>query len=1193
MPLILPYKRIANFKERIKEVNVQKGTFYIRFSKGDGNLKLRNVLTGGLLFSTLLFSLGSTGEFSKAKATAPITIENPKPEGKKLSLWYNEPAKDWEKQALPIGNGYMGGMVFGGVQQERIQFNEKTLWTGGPSSTSEYTYGNRDGAASHLGSIREKLSKGDKSGAERESTQFLTGLQKGFGSYQNFGDIYLDFNMPDGSSFSNYRRELNLNEGISTVSYNYKGVQYNREYFASYPDRVMVMRLTASESKQLSLDVRPTSAQGGQVTSKDNKITIKGQIANNGMKYESEFKVLNEGGTLTAENGKIKVANADSLTIIMTAATDYENKYPSYKGEDPHQKVEKIMSAISNKSYEVLKYTHIKDYYSLFNRVSLNLGGEKPSVPTNELLASYSKENSKYLEELFFQYGRYLLISSSRPGTLPANLQGVWNNSNTPPWESDYHFNINLQMNYWPAEVTNLSETAEPLMDYVDSLREPGRVSAEKHFGVTGGGWTVNTMNNPFGFTAPGWGLGWGWAPSANAFIGQNLWEHYKFTDDKQYLQEKIYPILKEAAVFHSKFLVEDQNKKLVVSPCWSPELGGISNGCAFDQQLVYELFSNVIEASEVLQVDNVFRDELKAKRDKLFPPIQIGRYGQVQEWKDDIDDPGETHRHISQLVALYPGSMINHNTPEWLEAAKVTLNHRGDEGTGWSKANKINLWARLLDGDHAYKILQGQLTGSTLSNLFDTHPPFQIDGNFGATSGIAEMLIQSHTDSIQLLPALPKAWKDGSYKGLRARGAFTIDADWKNGTPTVIQVTSDHGNDVKLKSPMFNTSFTVTRVGTNTPVPFTKDGDTISFKTEAGKKYKIESMLSFDLESPSSVTAGNTVKVKANLSNFGTLKSSSGEVVVKAPESWNVKPIKVAFEGVEPGKSKTIEADLSVPIDVVANKYSIEAEVTTDSGTISKSNQIEVTPAVKLISANVDPYPISSEGGSTTLKVKVQNEIKEKVTPGKIELQLPEGWNAQPLATDFQLSAGGEETYSFVITPPSQFKGVKEVEVSVKFRNAVVTSTKVQVASGGIYLSDISWVKATAGWATVQKDKSTDKNPISLLGTTGPITYKKGIGTHSKSEITYDISNSTYKRFHSYVGIDQEPGGKGGSVVFKVLLDGAEVFNSGTMYYNTPAKFVDVDLTGKKELKLVVDDAGNGNGNDHADWADAWLSFK
>ncbi|MGG1676200.1 glycosyl hydrolase family 95 catalytic domain-containing protein [Neobacillus sp. NRS-1170] len=1156
-------------------------------------MKYKNLLIGGLLSSTLLFSLGSPGVFVKAKETSPSSIETPKNEEKKLSLWYNQPAKNWETQALPIGNGYMGGMVFGGIQQEHIQFNEKTLWTGGPNSTGDYTYGNRDGAADHLDSIRGKLSKGDKSGAEKESSQFLTGLQDGFGDYQNFGDIYLDFNMPDQASFSNYRRELNLNEGIASVAYNYKDVHYTREYFASYPDHVMVMRLNASKSGQISLDVRPTSAQGGKISSIDNTITIRGQIANNGMKYEAEFKVLNEGGTLTSENGKIKVANADTLTIIMTAATDYENKYPDYKGKDSHQKIEEIMASISEKTYDSLKSTHIIDYQSLFNRVSLDLGGKEPSIPTNELLASYSNTNNKYLEELFFQYGRYLLIASSRPGTLPANLQGVWNNSNTPPWDSDYHFNINLQMNYWPAEVTNLSETALPLVNYVDSLREPGRVSAEKHFGVTGGGWTVNTMNNPFGFTAPGWGLGWGWAPSANAFISQNLWEHYKFTDDKEYLKEKIYPIIKEAAEFHSKFLVEDQNKKLVVSPCWSPEIGGISDGCAFDQQLVYELFSNVIEASEVLHTDEVFRAELKAKRDQLFPPIQIGRYGQVQEWKDDIDDPAETHRHISQLVALYPGSMINHNTPEWLNAAKVTLNHRGDEGTGWSKANKINLWARLLDGEHAYKILQGQLTGSTLSNLFDTHPPFQIDGNFGATSGIAEMLIQSHTESIQILPALPKAWKDGSYKGLKARGAFTIDTNWKNGVPAVIHLTSDHGNDAKLKSPMFNAPFTLTRIGDNKKMKFTKDGDTISFKTQPGKTYKIESLLNFDLESTNSVTAGNTVKVKVHLSNPGTLESPSGEVIVKAPEGWNVKPFKVAFEGIEPGESKTVEADLSVPIDTVSNNYSIEAELSTGNGTISKSNQIEVTPAVKLISTNVEPNPISVEGGSTTLNVRVQNELTETVTPGKIELQLPDGWNAQPSTKDFQLPAGGEETYSFVVSPPTNFKGMKEVGVSVILGNSVVTSAKVQVVSGGVYLSDIPWVKATVGWATIQIDKSIDGNPLSLLKTTGPMTFNKGIGTHAKSEITYDISNSNYKRFNSYVGIDHETGGNGGSVVFKVLLDGVEEFNSGTMYYNTPAKFVDVDLTGKKELTLVVGDAGNGNGNDHADWADAWLSNK
>ncbi|WHX26107.1 glycoside hydrolase N-terminal domain-containing protein [Virgibacillus halodenitrificans] len=796
--------------------------------------KFKNRLAGSALTVALLLPASmepipvNAGELQEAKSIPP---EN------KLALWYDEPAADWENEALPIGNGHMGGMVFGGIEKEHIQFNDKTLWSGGPNSRPDYTYGNRNGAATHLESVREKIAQGDKSGAQNEAYNYLTGLQTGFGSYQNFGDIYLDFDNVDADNVNNYRRELDIEDGMARVSYTFDDVKYKREYFVSYPDRVMVMHLSASEAEKLSLEVKPRSAQNAKVTATDDTITIRGKLDSNQMLHEAKFKVVNEGGSLSTNEASINVKDADKLTIVMTAATDYENNYPNYKGEDPHQQVEDIITKASGKTYEELKNTHLEDYQSLFSRVSLDLNGEKPTIPTDELLSNYGNGNQS-LEELMFQYGRYLLISSSRPGTLPANLQGVWNNSNTPPWESDYHFNINLQMNYWPAEVTNLSETAEPLVDYVDSLREPGQVTAETHFGVKGKGWVVNTMNNPFGFTAPGWGLGWGWAPSANAFISQNLWEHYQFTKDVEYLEEKIYPIIKEAAEFHAEFLTEDTEGNLVINPCWSPEIGGISDGCAFDQQLVWELFSNVIEASEILGVDAEFREELIAKREKLHSPVKVGRYGQVQEWKEDIDDPNNQHRHVSQLVALYPGTMINRDTPEWLEAAKVTLNHRGDAGTGWSKANKINLWARLLDGNHAYKILQGQIANSTLENLFDTHPPFQIDGNFGYTSGVAEMLLQSHLDTIDILPALPDAWSQGKYKGLVARGGFEVDVEWAHSRATKVTIKSKEGKEANVFYPGLDGAKIVTSSGEQVNYQVEEDG--LVFSTKAGESYTI-----------------------------------------------------------------------------------------------------------------------------------------------------------------------------------------------------------------------------------------------------------------------------------------------------------------------------------------------------------------
>ena len=792
----------------------------------------------------------------------------------KLALWYDEPATNWENEALPIGNGYMGGMIFGSVASERIQYNEKTLWSGGPGAWEGYNGGNKEGAWEAVQEIRKILADGGT--PSNDLYQRVCGDQRAYGAYQNFGDIFLDFKSHEESKVTNYRRELNIEESLSTVKYNYKGVNYEREYFCSYPDNVMVIKLKADKASSLTVDVRNEGAHNGKNLSvENNTLILSGAIEDNGMKYESQIKVINTGGSIQDKEDRISVENADEITIIMSAGTDYVNEYPTYKGEDPHSAVTERINNAVNLGYDELKSRHIEDYKNLFDRVNLNLGELKLDKPTDEMLNEYKTNQSNSLETLFFQYGRYLLISSSREGSLPANLQGVWNNSNNPPWSSDYHFNVNIQMNYWPAEVANLSETAIPLVEYVESLREPGRKTAEMHCGIEGAmenknGWTVNTMNNPFGFTAMGWEFDWGWAPTSNAWISQNLWEHYQFTEDKDYLRENIYPIMKEAAQFWTQFLVEythsDGKTYLVSSPSYSPEHGPRTVGTTFDQELIWQLFTDTIKASETLGIDEEFRAELENKRERLLKP-QIGKHGQVQEWKDDIDDPNNNHRHISHLVGLYPGTQINQkDTPELYEAAKVTMNHRGDGGTGWSKANKINLWARLLDGDRAHRLLENQLTTSTLENLFDTHPPFQIDGNMGAVSGMAEMLVQSHLGTINPLPALPTAWEDGSFDGLKARGNFEISANWNNNSLNLLKIKSSSGNDCYLEYPGI-TEAIITDANGNKITPEVVSENVVKFQTEVNGEYKVEGM---PMEKPEKV---NGLKALRNGDNSVSLK--------------------------------------------------------------------------------------------------------------------------------------------------------------------------------------------------------------------------------------------------------------------------------------------------------------------------------
>lgn len=791
-----------------------------------------------------------------------------------LVLWYHDPAQNWQGylyNPLPIGNGALGAMVFGGVDQEHVQFNEHTLWTGGPGSAQggqPYNFGNwYSPRPSALETVRTTI-QGELSEVTRPDDSATWGASllcqdaDGYGAYQAFGDAYITLTSPP-AAYTAYRRQLDLNTGITTTTYAADGVTYRREFLASYPDGVIAGQLTASTRAAQSFTVSIAAPGSGPatVTSADGRITLRGSLSDNGMNYEAQLQVLADGtqAKVTGNaDGSVTVTTADSVVLVLTAGTDYAGSYPDYRGADPHKRVTAVLDAAVKRPFTAVRGRHLDDYQELFGRVSLQIpqvpGGVDPSLDIDDqmnLLDQAMTDEAanedvitalnRNLEPLLFQFGRYLLISSSRSGSLPVNLQGVWNDVTDPPWNSDYTTNINLEMNYWAAEVTNLAETTAPLFDFIEGLREPGRVTAKEMFGA--GGWTAMNHLNPFGYTgvqpSPT-----EWSPESTGWLLHSMWRYYLYTGDREFLATRAYPAMREATEFWLDYLITDPvDGKLVVSPSYSPEQGPYTPACSYSQMVVWDLLSNTIEASEELGTDAPYRAKLQSTLDNLDPGLRIGTWGQLQEWKvSSWDDTNSGHRHISHLYGVFPGHQITPSTPDLFDAATVSLNVRTvndpENGIGWRLALRANLWASLRDGNTALAEVDHQIWRNILGNMLN-NDPFQIDGNLGSTAAMARMLIQETNGATDILPALPPQWaSQGSFTGLRGHGGFVVDVSWKNAVPTMIRVHSGNGGTARIRAGLPGA---VTVSASGRAVPYQVSDGALVFATRAGETYEIE----------------------------------------------------------------------------------------------------------------------------------------------------------------------------------------------------------------------------------------------------------------------------------------------------------------------------------------------------------------